>query len=133
MSPRSRQLPSSFVSYVYLTTGNFVVNAPQSGKYFVCKDLTGEINRNCGEFTLRMQRQGWTVLNRTSCMIHRQLNSSFFLFEYVQNLALHPLVWHGNGVGKNLWRKLGDSMVECYLEKLNMTNTEFMKRYLAGM
>ena len=118
------------LDYYQLLAGNFAIHAPQINKYFVCKSLNGTLSSNCGDYTLMMSRKGYLYVNSTTCALQRKIYPTLPFYEYLTNLSVTPALWHGNGVGKPIWKHFGVQIYDCFLKKRNITNEQFMHEYV---
>lgn len=104
---------------------------------FVCKRVSGDIDYSCMDFTARMYRNNFYVLNNSTCGIERRPILSGVPVEVSGvDLARDPAVWHGNGVGKKIYmhKLFSHAAFNCAVKRLHVTDEEYMSidYYMTG-
>lgn len=112
---------------------SFSINAPgdpyEDGWPFVCKWHNGTICMSCPVWTKLMSRLGHFVVTDDRCLLQRKLWDGMPLREEMESLALDPIIWHGNGEGKGMFKQYGHSAYLCYLKHAKMTEEEFQNTF----
>ncbi len=84
---------------------------------------------SCVIWTKLLSRQGHFTLNDTNCILKRKLWNNMPLQEEMESLATDPIIWHGNGVGKEMFKHYGHAAFKCYLKNRNMTEQDHMNTF----
>lgn len=104
---------------------SFSIHAPgiphEDGWPFACKAKTGEVCKSCPIWTNLLSRQNHFTMDKETCILHRKYWPKMPLEEEMSSLAMDPIIWHGNGVGKRTYYDNGHKVFLCNLEKRNMT------------
>lgn len=112
---------------------SFSINAPavphQDGWPFVCKNTTGHVCTSCVVWTKMLSRQGHFVLNESNCLLQRKIWPTMPLLEEMESLASDPVIWHGNGEGKGMFKQYGHAAYLCWLKRLNITDAEYLDTF----
>ncbi len=116
---------------------SFAIHAPadppDTGWPFVCKNREGKWDKSCVVWTDLLNRQGHFSLNSSTCELGRYYWPNMPLQIELETLATDPIIWHGNGVGKNMFKRFGHSAYLCLLKnKYNMTEDEYVSKYGYG-
>jgi hypothetical protein len=104
-------------------------NPPDEGWPFVCKTRTGELSKSCPNYTNLMTKLGHFAVNDTSCRAYRHVSANMALKEELESLALHPVIYHGNGAGKRTFLATGYRSYKCFLAKANITESQHSDTY----
>lgn len=108
---------------------NAPANPPEEGWPFVCKTRTGEISTSCSVWTKQLSRKGHFYVNDTSCLLRRKTWPDMPLEEELTSLAPDPIIWHGNGEGKGMFKEKGHASFLCHLNKKGMTMEDHQATY----
>jgi hypothetical protein len=128
--------PAQFaLDYNQQLSASFSIHAPQLQEIedqrwgFVCKRLNGSISMFCPDYTQRLNRNGFFVLQKKTCRILRKITPSTEFLPYVETLAPNPAIWHGNGVGKRIYQNLMHRVFQCNIEKRSMSEDDYSKAW----
>lgn len=91
-------------------------NPPDTGWPFVCKSPSGQLDRSCVIWTDLLNKQGHFQLNTTTCELGRRYWSTMPLELEMSTFAQDPIIWHGNGVGKNMFKRYAHAAYLCILK-----------------
>jgi hypothetical protein len=85
----------------------------------VCKRKDGSIDFHCKDYSanIRDRSPKHFRVNESSCIIYRHLRRYYPYYEQLHQLALRPIIWHGNGPGKRTYVAMGQAAVQCYRAK----------------
>jgi hypothetical protein len=112
---------------------SFSINAPavphEDGWPFVCKMRTGEVCLSCVVWTKLLSRLGHFSLDSSACLLARKYWKEMPLQEELESLAADPIIWHGNGEGKGMYKQYGHSAFLCYLKMVNMTEADHQNTF----
>jgi hypothetical protein len=112
---------------------SFSINAPaephEDGWPFVCKLRNGTVCTSCVVWTKYMSRMGHFKMDENRCLLRRHLWPGMKLEEEMETLATDPIIWHGNGEGKGMYRQYGHSAWLCYLRTSNMTEEQYLNTF----
>jgi hypothetical protein len=92
---------------------------------FICKNSTGGYNSCPDKTKMLTRRYNYFRLNTTSCLIHREVDEGTPFREELLTLAPDPLIWHGNGAGKEAFRDKSYSSMKCFLDQRKMSIQQY--------
>ena len=92
---------------------------------FICKNSTGGHNSCPDKTKMLTRRYNYFRLNASSCLVHRVIDEHTPFKVELQSLASDPLIWHGNGAGKEAFRDKGYSSMKCLLDERGLTMQQY--------
>jgi hypothetical protein len=92
---------------------------------FLCKSRLGKYVSCPDKTKLFTRRHNYFRLNESSCLIYRHVDANTPYQEEVNSLASDPLVWHGNGAGKGIFRDKAFQSFKCFLDGRRITVGEY--------
>lgn len=104
----------------------------EEGWPFMCKNRTGSYNSCPDKTKMLWRRFNYFKLNKTSCLIYRSVESYTPFAEELNSLSSDPLVWHGNGAGKEVFRNKAYESMQCFLEQRKITSEEYDQTMFSG-
>ena len=127
----------SFLSLLHVLVelfASFAIHAPSNPpdeKYpFPCKTLQGTLYKTCNMYTNQCNKLGhFAVVNRSKCELGRKMWSGMPLPIQLSNMSTNPVTWHGNGVGKLMYKRHGHAVFNCLLNNMGMNELEYVKKY----
>ena len=113
---------------------SFSIHTPNSppdepGWPFVCKNQTGQLDTSCPNWTKKLMRMGHFKLDSPTCQLRRHYFNSMPCGEELESLAPDPIIWHGNGAGKELFVRFGHDAFKCEMKRRNMTEQDHINTY----
>lgn len=112
---------------------SFSINAPavphEEGWPFVCKLRNGTVSTSCVVWTKLLSRVGHFDLDNKNCLLRRKTWDSMPLQEEMESLAPDPIIWHGNGEGKGMYKQYGHAAFLCLLKYWNMTEAHHQNTF----
>lgn len=80
-------------------------------------------------FTNQLNKFGHFSYNISTCELGRKLWKNMPLQIQLSNMSVNPITWHGNGVGKGMYKRHGNAVFNCILAKMGITEKEYTERY----
>jgi hypothetical protein len=101
----------------------------EDGWPFVCKSTRGNFSMSCPNYSPKVVRQGHFYTNQSTCNVERQTYKDMFMKTELDSLHKNPVIWHGNGAGKQYSHRFGHETWLCWLKKRNMTQDDWVNSY----
>mmetsp|Transcript_21946 Transcript_21946/g.36750 ORF Transcript_21946/g.36750 Transcript_21946/m.36750 type:complete len:377 (+) Transcript_21946:48-1178(+) len=102
---------------------------PDTGWPFVCLNHSGQFDMSCHIWNNLLRRQGHFRTNLKTCLVERYTHEKMALHQEMMSLAPDPLIWHGNGAGKQIFGAYGHQSFKCFLHKKNMTEQDYYNTF----
>jgi hypothetical protein len=115
------------IDYHQQLTGGFAVHLsdgltkPKGKSQIICRAKNGSIDYNCRGLNEELTSidTPYYHFNESTCSIYRNLQSGMPGYQQLENLASHPVIWHGNGQDKYTYTVLSNQAMNCRLEASN--------------
>lgn len=112
---------------------SFAIHAPSDppdATYpFPCKTIQGKLYKTCNMFTNLCNKLGHFNFDRSKCELGRRLWKDMPLATQLSSMSVNPVTWHGNGVGKSMYKRHGHAVFKCLLDKMGIDENEYAKKY----
>ena len=73
---------------------------------------------------------GILEFNNKTCTWIRNVKPYSLYYNHLKMLATDPVIWHGNGVGRKLFKINADYTMNCLLNQKNMTLAAYKSTFI---